>query len=1421
MCGVTSLRICAAEIRLESPYHLFEVSWEVCNKVGGIHTVVTSKALSARSALGERTIAIGPWLLSEDEEDSLLFEEEPGYVAFEDGCRELGVPVRVGRWSIPGRPLTILIEFSGLYERKDDILSDLWDRNQVDSLSGGWDYIEPVLFGHAAGIVIRRWWEQFIAPSHGRAVAHFHEWMTGSGLLYLHDHAPEVASVFTTHATMLGRSISSTGKPPAEGLEGRTPAEAAEDIGVAAKHSLEGICARQADCFTTVSAITAEEAEVFHERRADPLLPNGIDMAAMEQLCAGTDSQTAAKKLHKLANLMTGRDQSQAALVAVSGRYEFHNKGIDIMLDALAELNRQSGPPLVFFCLIPAGHEGLRDDLRERMEGASYDAQIPSVCTHRLPNTGEDPIAKRCAELGLDNSPSCRVSVISVPLYIKENDGLFNCTYESLLSGFDLSAFPSYYEPWGYTPQESLAVGVPTITSDMAGFGAWMNTAGLGADDGVLVLNRTQTDDETTKAAIVAHLDRVLGGEKPGAERCKTTAERTSWDVFYKNYGEAYANALTNASKRCQKDRISHFRPELSVPPREVPEETGPRLFEFDVSATLPQELSGLDRLARNLWWCWDPEASALFEELSPQSWKASGHNPIRFLRGVFDVDLHARVGDKAFKSRLERVLTRYDNYMAESARELRLADGRVLDSSHPVAYICAEYGLHESLPIYSGGLGILAGDHLKSASDINLPLIGVGLFYRKGYMRQQLGPHGEQIAVDVENDPRNLPAELVTDSEDRPIEVKLSLPSSKLILRAWRVAVGRVRLYLLDADHEGNRPEDREITHRLYGAEPELRLRQLISLGRGAVALFKKLGIDPAVLHINEGHGAFAPVERVTQLMRSEELSFEQAREFVRATTVFTTHTPVPAGHDRFSQELMRRYFSNAPDRLEITWDRFYGFGQAPRGGDDFNMTYLALGFSDSVNGVSALHGEVSKDLLHPYWPRQLTGDVPIVSVTNGIHLSTWTNPELSRLLGAPDDRISARDFASNGDRVDKGKLWEVRKRAKSRLIDAAAKSIEASFLLRQDSPGVLSRMLEGLDEDALLIGFARRFVPYKRAGLAFSDVDRLRRILSDEERPVRIFFAGKAHPADEAGRGIVREIAEMARSEELIGKIFFLENYDIDIARFLVQGVDVWLNNPIRKLEASGTSGMKVAANGGLNLSILDGWWVEGYDGKNGWAIGNQRVFPDQELQNEFDSENLYRLLEEELIPLYFDRSSKGFPSKWLDRVRHSLVSLPPMFNTDRMVAEYRDSAYLPLSANHLDMVEGRFARARELAAAHSRLRRHFGDVSIASARVTNAEDLTVGDALEASVEVKLGELNPEDVYVELVLGFAQGQANLNHPRTEELKAGPADENGLRTYTGSHRVERSGNYAYGLRIRPRVEGDKSLALSDLMLWA
>jgi phosphorylase/glycogen(starch) synthase len=1200
---------------------------------------------------------------------------------------------------------------------------------------------------------------------------------------------------------MLGRTLAGTGKDAAGA---RAPTDLAEALGVRGKHSLEGACCREADVLTTVGATTSEEIERYHGRKADVLLPNGIDVETIAAVAPQATPASTYAKLVRVASRFTGQDLTGARVVCVTGRNEFRNKGFDLALAAAAELGKRPGAPVVFFLFVPSGNSGVRREVAERLRSDAPASGPLGVCTHQLHAPDSNEVVKACAELGLANARGARVKVVYVPEYLQGTDGVIDLPYEAVVRAADVTACPSLYDAWGCTPQESLALGVPTVTSDCAGFGRWAASAELGPADGVHVLARAGRTFEACRDDLASVLDAALSaGKSPElAERCRAAARRTSWSEFVANYDDAFARAVGVAAARPATARVA---PRVDGP--RPPVAAKPRVFPLEVESALPPELSGLARLASNWRFTWDPEVSALFEEISPAAWEEFRGNPVRVLREAKPEALAARARDSEYVARVGRALARTDAYLAAPPRE---AGG--LTAKRPVAYVCAEFGLHECLPIYSGGLGILAGDHLRAASDVGVPLVALGLLYRKGYMRQRLRGGVEQTELPDEFDPRLVPLTLVVDADGHPVEAAVTMPATTLRLRAWRADVGRVSLYLLDTDFDGNRPEDRVVTHELYGGGAEYRVRQEIALGRGGVRLLAKLGIEPSAWHVNEGHGAFVAVERAERFVREAGLTFEEAREAVRATTAFTTHTPVPAGHDVFDEDLMRRHFSHVPERLGLSWEAFFALGASPDG-PGFNMTNLALGFASFVNGVSRRHGEVSRELLRATCPHLAVEEMPITSVTNGVHVAAWTSAEIARLLPTDGSPVTGADF-SRAATLDDDALWSARRRLRARLLARVADHVRRSFEERNDSPALLERVLASLEEEALLVGFARRFATYKRADLALSVPDRLRAILGAKDRPVRLFVAGKAHPRDGAAKELVGKLARLARTDEFVGRLVVLENYDMGLARTLVQGVDVWLNTPRPPLEASGTSGMKAAANGALNLSVGDGWWLEAFDGSNGWQIGGGRPAADDAVRDELDAASLYRLLEEEVVPLFFRRDAHGVPREWIGRVRRSLATIPPVFDTARMVAEYRARAYEPLASRFDEIRADGHVLLRADAARRARLVAGFASARIAECSV--AASATAGRPTTFRVDVDLGALSVDEIAVEVVVG-RRGGGELRDVVVVPLEAAPPTDGAPRRFVGSFTPAAPGSFGWFARVRPRGPA----TLHDPAVWA
>jgi glycogen phosphorylase len=734
--------------------------------------------------------------------------------------------------------------------------------------------------------------------------------------------------------------------------------------------------------------------------------------------------------------------------------------------------------------------------------------------------------------------------------------------------------------------------------------------------------------------------------------------------------------------------------PKASVPPRPAgpgaraqPAVPGSPTNHTGVRALGPDDglSERLGALARNLWWTWHPEIAALFRDLDPVRWRQLSHNPVALLAELSPERLEQRVNELVLRSQINYAYRRLQEYLHADATWGTTHAGVL--RVRPVAYFSAEFGLHESLPIYSGGLGVLAGDHIKSASHLDVPLVGVGLFYAHGYFLQRLDRDGWQREESLPVDLTHLPLEPVLGPDGRPLTVLVETRGGGLAARIRRLAVGRSTLLLLDSDVEGNRPEDRQLTAHLYGGDQRVRIRQELLLGVGGVRALRALGIDPGVFHLNEGHSAFAPLEVIRERMRADGLGFDAALREVAGRTVFTTHTPIAAGHDRFTADLVEEYLGPLREALGLSHEWLLGLGRIHPGNHSelFCMTVLALKLSRRANAVSALHGRVSRGMWADLWRGRGEEEVPIGHVTNGVHALSWLAPAMhdlyDRHLGPSwEGRLSEPEVWADVARIEDGELWETHQVLKARLRDFVRRRVARQCARRAESPGAVEEARQALRPEVLTIGFARRFAAYKRSTLLLRDPGRLARLLNDPARPVQLIFAGKAHPHDEPGKQLLREVARLGADPRFAGRVVFVEDYDMDVARHLVQGVDVWLNTPRRPLEACGTSGQKVVLNGALNLSVPDGWWAEAYDGSNGFVIGRGETHVSPEVQDARDAEALYRALENEVVPLYYDRDNDGLPRGWIARMKRAIRTLGWRFNSDRMVMDYVRRCYLP---------------------------------------------------------------------------------------------------------------------------------------------
>jgi starch phosphorylase len=846
--------------------------------------------------------------------------------------------------------------------------------------------------------------------------------------------------------------------------------------------------------------------------------------------------------------------------------------------------------------------------------------------------------------------------------------------------------------------------------------------------------------------------------------------------------------------------------------------------IKYNVVPNLPQEIETLRRLAYNLCFSWKGEIRDLFQRIDPRLWVECRNNPVLMLGLVSQERLDELSRDQGFLAQLERVGQDFDRYLSQPRVQAMDYSPEI---PFQVAYFSAEFGLTECLPIYSGGLGVLAGDHLKSASDLNVPLVGIGLLYQEGYFSQYLSSDGWQMETYPDNDFDNMPVRLVRGRDGKALSVSVDFKGQPVKILIWRIDVGRVPLYMLDTNDGANPSEFRHTTAQLYGGDHEMRLRQEIVLGIGGIRALEALGIEPTVIHMNEGHSAFSALERINILRREKGLSFDAAREIVLASTVFTTHTPVPAGNDVFDPELFRSYFEQYSKDLGINFRVLLGYGRLdPRNeAEPFGMTTLALRLSAHTNGVSRLHGQVSRSIWQKVWPHHPVEDIPIDHITNGIHVPTWISREMAALF----DRYLGPDWAEDPDyervweqieQIPNTELWRTHERCREHLVGFTRRRLAEQLKNRGASVVEVEAASEALTPEALTIGFARRFATYKRATLLFRDPDRLESILNHPEFPVQIVIAGKAHPQDNEGKELIKTIIHLSRQESFNGRIVFLEAYNMSVAHNLVSGSDLWLNTPRRPLEACGTSGMKALANGSLNLSVLDGWWEEGYGRDFGWALGHGEVYQNHEAQDDIESRDLYNLLEEEIVPLFYQRGRDGIPRGWVEKMRAGLRHLVPIFNAHRMVQDYGSRYYLPCSRRFNTLCREDLAGAKDLAAWRQKIMTSWHEVSVKEVTSGDGLEMSVAQELEVRARVRLGSLSPDDATVEVYYGSLDRTGDFEDRETVVMEVVESD-GGLHTYLGRIPCQKTGRFGYTVRVMPSHKRLENRFVMGLVTWA
>ena len=1053
---------------------------------------------------------------------------------------------------------------------------------------------------------------------------------------------------------------------------------------------------------------------------------------------------------------------------------------MDVFIDSLGLLNKTplQDKTIIAFIFVPAAHTGPRKMLLDSLSAPDLShPRTGEILTHNLQNADYDPVLTRIRQQPLNNAPGTNVKIIFVPTYLDGADGVFNMPYYDVMIGFDLAVFPSYYEPWGYTPLESLAFHIPAVTTALSGFGATVSKLPAYRGQGMYIVARDDNNEPEAAAAIAGIIREYAAGSSSAVTAARESAAALSrqfhWEQLISRYYQAYNLAL---QKSLQREVLFRDKPQAAPLVVEEEDETLsiPVWRNIQVEPALPAALQPLQNIAANLWWSWQPDAAALFAYIDNTQWELCRHNPPALINSLDLTAINRLVNDTYFMNMLNRVHDRQQQYLQAPAERMPLT-----------AYFSMEYGIYNNLKIYAGGLGVLAGDYLKAASDSYIPLVAVGLLYREGYFKQVISPQGDQLALPDTMMPDDLPVYPVYDSNGAPLLIPLAFPGRTVSAGVWKVQVGRVSLYLLDTEVPCNRAEDRHIGARLYNSNTELRLQQEILLGIGGVRLLALLNLQPDLYHINEGHAAFAGLERIRQLVQQSHLGFEEALEIVKAGTQFTTHTAVAAAMDTFEEAQLRAYLSYLATDLNIPWDRLMAFGRADNSGDRFSMFYLAAQLSQEINAVSRLHEAVSRRLLQPLWKDFKPAELHISHVTNGVHTPTWTAEKWQQ------------GYSSNAAAAD---IWKIRQSLKKDMVQAIRQRLHTTLTGTHENAGRILQVLDNLNAATLFIGFARRFAPYKRAQLLFTDLQRLSAIVNNSARPVQIIFAGKAHPDDGDGAALLKQVILASRDPQLNSRILFLEDYDMELSALLVKGVDVWLNTPRIGKEASGTSGMKAILNGALHCSVKDGWWAEAYREGAGWALEGDNIFMQDALQDVQDASLLYSMLENEIIPRFYERNANGVPEKWIAMIKASLSEIAPCYDMMRVAKEYRGS-YEKLYKRSQALRADKYALAKQLAVWKKNTRDAWHGIHVMDIALPAGDNPVqkMGEALTAVITLHIGSLAANDVGVEILLSRSnQADAYLY---VQELEVSAVKNNNV-SFQCRLPLTFSGAYSYSFRI-------------------
>jgi glycogen phosphorylase/synthase len=1403
------------------PDYIFEIGWEVCNKVGGMHTVLSTKANTLTKEFRDNYIMIGPDVWKETKDNPEFIEDKKLLKNWRAFAEQSKLNIRIGRWNIEGKPIVILVDFSSFIISKDAFLSDFWTNYQLDFVAGQWDFLEPTIFGYAAGKVLENYWI-FNISSQDKIVAHFNGWTSGSGILFLKKEVPQIATVYTSHGITPNTG---NGNGNSNDLcDIIDPEVLSKQYQTNVKYSLEKLLAENADCYTTVSKIADQENQDIYQRAADFITPNGF-----ENIYYNTPGELAEKRekarsiLQKVARAVLKREISENTIfVHTGGRYEFRNKGYDVLINALGRLNRKpelKKEVVAFFIVSSNNACGYRQDLEIERTEPYPEPATNDYLTHWIFDYDSNPLVQAFTENDLHNNPEDKVRVIYVPTYLNGDDGIFNFSYFDLLSGFDITLFPSLYESWGYASQESVGLGIPTVTSSLSGFGVWVKEHLHNTQNVVKVIDRVNEDVETTINDLTQIMYNFSKLDKEGIEQIRKESfeieELTTWknviDVYYQAYSLAIDKALS---------RFDSYKMKLSItePITETVSFVEAGWRKILITINLPKVLKPMQELAKNLWWAWNYEAEELFASIDKQLWIKHQHNPISMFESLSRERYKELENDKEFLKKLNKVYGDFQAYMAKKSEM----------NGEKVAYFSMEYGLHDSLKIFSGGLGMLAGDYLKQASDSNANLIGIGLLYRYGYFNQQISNSGDQISTYYPQKFSHLPIHPIRDNEGNWVKISIPLPGRTLYAKIWRVDVGRIPLYLLDTDFADNSETDRKITNSLYGGDWENRLKQEILLGIGGVLAINTLNENPTLYHYNEGHAAFAVIERLKNIMQQNNFSFSQGVEIVRASSLFTTHTPVPAGHDCFTEDMLRVYMSHYPAKLNIKWDIFMNLGRMHENNasERFSMSVLAVKLSQEVNAVSKIHGRVTREMFKDLYKGYFTEELHFGYVTNGVHYPTWTHKKWQQLhlevFGANflKDQSNKKHWRKVYDIPDE-RLWDLRSELRGEMLDFLKVRLVQDMTRRQENPKLLFDVLDNLRSDVLTIGFARRFATYKRAHLLFSDLEKLSSLINNPDRPVQFIYAGKAHPHDKAGQDLIKRIIEVSRLKEFVGKVIFIENYDMDIAKHLISGCDVWLNTPTRPLEASGTSGEKAVMNGVLNFSVLDGWWAEGYTPGAGWALKEEDTYDNQEFQDVLDAQTIYNKIEDEIAPAFYHRNENNIPELWLSHMRKTFSEISPVFTMKRQLDDYYDKFYNILFDRYERLSENNFEMAYKISRWKQKMLVNWDAIEILRVEVPNSEQnpLFLGDRFVAKVTIDLGSISPEDVGVEVLFARKVNDKIDSIHKKYPLTYQP-DDSKLAVFMCKEPVLNAGVFDYVFRIYAKNEELAHRQEFELIRW-